>query len=253
MKIMSTHIVALGAVLAGVIGLTSCLNSAIKISNPEHNVRKNLKCTSVFSGVRNNGYVDVIYKIGPTSVSLDAPSELLDHIHISVADSCLVIDADTKGITIMGNYKATITVSSPSVSNINIFGSGDFELASPISSNSPLKIESQGSGDVKIGNASISSLQLNLLGSGDFEASCLNVRTESQLVTKGSGDINIESIKGSTIKAITEGSGNITFNTITSPEICLISYGSGDISLPSSAGVVNSQCMGSGIITYTKQ
>ena len=102
----------------------------------------------------------------------------------------------------------------------NLKGSGDFTGGD----SGEVLIESRGSADVEIGH--IASLELSIFGSGDVEAK--DIEGSADLSSRGSGDIDLGAIDG-LLTYSGFGSGDLEVGSVQGETAYLLSKGSGDI------------------------
>ena len=166
---------------------------------------------------------------------------LVPHIATSVKGGTLTIRHDPRSLTVRHSM-ATIKISMPDVSEINLSGSGIISLNSEFRDLNSINIS--GSGEVKAlegfetssitvrisgsGNAILSGtagqLNTNISGSGNINAYDLESQN-ANCVISGSGNSFVNVIRN--LKATISGSGNITY--MGSPKISVNVSGSGKI------------------------
>ena len=131
-----------------------------------------------FTGVNLAGSPDVIYtqKAGKPQVEIYTSDNIVDLLDINVANNTLNIKFK-KGVSVSYN-KLEIRVSSETLNNISVAGSGNVELANGLKTDN-LKVSVAGSGDIDADNITCTgNLNVSVAGSGDIEGSnitCANL------------------------------------------------------------------------------
>lgn len=149
-------------------------------------VTKNIKVDN-FTGLNLAGSPNVTYtqKAGKPEVEVYTSDNIVDLLDINVVNNTLNIKFK-KGVNVSYN-KLEIRVSSETLNNISVAGSGNVELANGLKTDN---------------------LKVSVAGSGDLFASGLQAKRVSASVS-GSGDIKCHATDF--LKARTSGSGNIGY------------------------------------------
>lgn len=149
-------------------------------------VTKNIKVDN-FTGLNLAGSPNVTYtqKAGKPEVEVYTSDNIVDLLDINVVNNTLNIKFK-KGVSVSYN-KLEIRVSSETLNNISVAGSGNVKLANGLKTDN---------------------LKVSVAGSGDLFASDLQAKRVSASVS-GSGDIKCHATDF--LKARTSGSGNIGY------------------------------------------
>ena len=187
-----------------------------------------------FTGVNLAGSPDVIYtqKAGKPQVEIYTSDNIVDLLDINVANNTLNIKFK-KGVSVSYN-KLEIRVSSETLNNISVAGSGNVELANGLKTDN-LKVSVAGSGDIDADNITCTgNLNVSVAGSGDIEGSnitCANLTAsiagteasvsgsgtailtgtsqEADYRVAGSGDLFASGLQAKRVSASVSGSGDI--------------------------------------------
>lgn len=179
-----------------------------------------------FTGVNLAGSPDVIYtqKAGKPQVEIYTSDNIVDLLDINVANNTLNIKFK-KGVSVSYN-KLEIRVSSETLNNISVAGSGNVELANGLKTDH-LKVSVAGSGDIEGSNITCANLTASIAGSGDLkldnvsaagtEASVSGSGTailtgtsqEADYRVAGSGDLFASGLQAKRVSASVSGSGDI--------------------------------------------
>lgn len=176
-----------------------------------------------FDRIELSAPFDVVWKAGAPAIKADGDADLLARLSFESRDGVLRISA-TNGTSAWGfNKKLNIIVSSASLSEAKLQGSGDLEvraLAAP-------------------------AFSMALSGSGDLRANALKVQ-RLQVKLAGSGDVLVSG-EAQTVAASLAGSGDLVLKDLAAREATLALAGSGDLVARASQRVKVS-CSGSGDI-----
>ena len=187
-------------------------------------VTKNIKVDN-FTGLNLAGSPDVTYtqKAGKPTVEVYTSDNIVDLLDINVVNNTLNIKFK-KGVNVSYN-KLEIRISSETLNNISVAGSGNVTLANGLKTNQ-LKMSVAGSGDINANNiACTNELSISIAGSGDIQGSnitCTNLKTS----VAGSGDLKLNNV--SATEASVAGSGTAIL-TGTTQEASYRVAGSGDL------------------------
>jgi hypothetical protein len=214
-------------ILSGVLllAMTSCLKDFLYIKG-NGNIESELRRTGMFDQIENSTPCDIVYKKADTAaILLSADQNILDHIDTEVCNHKLEIRIRPLGIILDYSKRPVITVTSPSLNEISLSGSGS--LSADEMSGATVSVKLSGSGDITVNRINCTELSAMVSGSGDI-ALKLAECTNSDISTSGSGTI---SVTGQCDKehARISGSGKIDGrNFITNSATVAIS-GSGDV------------------------
>lgn len=189
-------------------------------------VTKNIKVDN-FTGLNLAGSPDVTYtqKAGKPTVEVYTSDNIVDLLDINVVNNTLNIKFK-KGVNVSYN-KLEIRISSETLNNISVAGSGNVTLANGLKTNQ-LKMSVAGSGDINANNiACANELSISIAGSGDIQGSnitCTNLKTS----VAGSGDLKLNNVSATDTEASVAGSGTAIL-TGTTQEANYRVAGSGDL------------------------
>ena len=189
-------------------------------------VTKNIKVDN-FTGLNLAGSPNVTYtqKAGKPEVEVYTSDNIVDLLDINVVNNTLNIKFK-KGVNVSYN-KLEIRISSETLNNISVAGSGNVTLANGLKTNQ-LKMSVAGSGDINANNiACTNELSISIAGSGDIQGSniiCTNLKTS----VAGSGDLKLNNVSATDTEASVAGSGTAIL-TGTTQEASYRVAGSGDL------------------------
>lgn len=189
-------------------------------------VTKSIKVDN-FTGLNLAGSPDVTYtqKAGKPTVEVYTSDNIVDLLDINVNNKTLNIKFK-KGVNVSFN-KLEIRISSETLNNISVAGSGDVELANGLKTDY-LKISVAGSGNIKADNITCANdVSVSIAGSGDIQGSnitCANLKTS----VAGSGDLKLNNVSATNTEASVAGSGTAIL-TGTTQEASYRVAGSGDL------------------------
>ena len=181
-----------------------------------------------FSAVCTNTAIDIIYTVGPRSIEIYAPDNLINYIKVSQSGSEIRVNY-SENMTINGNHKSYVKISAPAVSRFTTGSAGKITIDSPLT----LK-----------GNT----VELNVNSAGNIKAKTIDAQTVS-LKTNSAGNIETGSLKADEIRLINNSVGNITTgNIIAEQSAKVIANSAGNITLPEivagNQGSVNANSVG---------
>jgi hypothetical protein len=217
-----------------------------------------------FKGINLMGSGDVFVKQGTAyKVVVEGQKNILDILETVVKNGILEIKFK-KGSWNINYDKLNIFIETPSVSSIELSGSGNMTIESALNTNDltikvsgagdikaadgvttkKLNVEIGGSGNIMIGTTSATELSADILGSGNF--SIKGTGEKAELTVTGSGNIEANEFVTKSIEAQTTGSGDINCHATESIDASVT--GSGNISYAGNAPSVKSKVTGSGEI-----
>lgn len=162
-----------------------------------------------FKTISIAGGVDVVYIQGTRNfVKFEGPESSLKHYGFEVEGERLhVAPRDNFFKTFMGAEDVKIIVSSTDLVEVNIAGSGEFRMDTPLDTDN-LRLKVAGSGDIDLSDVVRDNLACDIAGSGDIKVR--NVTTGSALLSiAGSGDMDVNFKKCGSVKTKIAGSGDI--------------------------------------------
>lgn len=189
-------------------------------------VTKNIKVDN-FTGLNLAGSPNVTYtqKAGKPKVEVYTSDNIVDLLDINVVNNTLNIKFK-KGVNVSYN-KLEIRVSSETLNNISVAGSGNVELANGLKTDH-LKVSVAGSGDIDADNITCTgNLNVSVAGSGDIEGSNITCANLTASIA-GSGDLKLDNVSAAGTEASVSGSGTAIL-TGTSQEADYRVAGSGDL------------------------
>lgn len=183
-----------------------------------------------------------------TSLSLRAPSNLIDYITVKVEDGVLRVDAKKGKRFHNPGDKFNMTVTVPTLNAITTTGTGDIKFSGKFKTGD-FKATSSGTGDIDMPDFLASDLYITSTGTGDVD---FNGSVNSASITSsGTGDVEFTSSKCERLTGTTSGTGDIELKGSASYAE-LYSYGTGDIKARRfSAAEVNATTSGTGDIDCT--
>lgn len=208
---------------------------------------------NAFTRLEINSPVDIKFVQGDnTSMRIVGSKSLADDIVVEQDSSTLTISSKDHGIHVFNvngydNRNITIYLSTPTITDVTVAGSGGFYADGNISG-SKLNFSLNGSGDVRLHKVTCDRLNLTLRGSGDMvadEAVC----SDAALLLLGSGDLKARNLKAHNADMQMKGSGDLNAMLSGTANTSLALLGSGDIDVEF-AGCGSADCMlrGSGDI-----
>ena len=203
-----------------------CLFGGKTIKASKNYVTKNIKVDN-FTGLNLAGSPNVTYtqKAGKPEVEVYTSDNIVDLLDINVVNNTLNIKFK-KGVSVSYN-KLEIRVSSETLNNISVAGSGNVELANGLKTDH-LKVSVAGSGDIDADNITCTgNLNVSVAGSGDIEGSNITCANLTASIA-GSGDLKLDNVSAAGTEASVSGSGTAIL-TGTSQEadyrVCIRSAG----------------------------
>jgi hypothetical protein len=189
--------------------IASSLSSCIEVNHCiEGNgvLKTEIRRTGDFTSIENSTSIDVVFQKGEkTSVTIDAEENLIDYIVTETDNNTLVIHTREGYSCLNFNVKPVITVTSPGLAKVYLYGSGNFMADEMAGENAFIKVT--GSGSVSISKMVCTKLTMNITGSGNIKINnCQNESSEISIT--GSGDIDLAGQGNSSNISIT-GSGEI--------------------------------------------
>lgn len=214
---MKKSMMMIAAILALVFSTSSCFVELGQHSDshPTQVTQSGKKVVlAAFDEIEMSCPFDVNYEMGGSpSVVLEAPDDVLQYITIYVKENTLHIA--TNNTIINGGIdldfsKVKLIVTSPTLKDIELAGSGNFNVNKPIDVNDDFDIEVAGSGKVDLGTLTCHDLDIQLAGSGNVNikfANCNELETE----VAGSGKVVCMNVKANNVETTVAGSGNVRF------------------------------------------
>lgn len=212
-------------------------------------ITKEVKNVSEFNSIKVVGSPQVEYwqsKDSKTAVSIYCSENVVDLVEVSTVEGVLQVNIK-QGVNIRGgNYRLTVTASSPSLKQVDVKGSSDVLLKGSVKGES-LQLNVAGSGDIDADDLHFTHLVGTVKGSGDIDLKKVKA-TNVNMQVNGSGDIKVE---GSALQATltVRGSGDIVADELLATHTIATVVGSGDIECYASQQL-DAEVRGSGDIEY---
>lgn len=162
-----------------------------------------------FKSISAAGGVDIVYVQGTRNfIKFEGPESSLKHYGFDVEGEKLhIAPRDNVFKTFMGAEDVKIIVSSTDLVEVNIAGSGEFLMETPLDTDN-LRVKVAGSGDVDLSDVICNNISCDIAGSGDIKVR--SVTTGNALLSiAGSGDIEMNFKKCGFVKTKIAGSGDI--------------------------------------------
>jgi Putative auto-transporter adhesin, head GIN domain len=140
-----------------------------------------------------------------------------------VQSGTLIVEERKSDATLhLGDDGPTVTVSTPSLVNADLDGSGDLFVAGL--AGGPLQIRVDGSGDVEA-HGHLDALDAAVDGSGDLDLTDVVAQT-AKVNLSGSGDADVHAVRS--LVVVVSGSGDVSYSG--NPQVSRDMSGSGDVS-----------------------
>ena len=204
-----------------------------------------------FDVVNVVGPFNVIYQQGNSNtVRVEGTTEQLGKITIYVEDGELTIDQrrNESGDVFNGMQ---IFVTSPSIQNIDIAGSGTVTAPQTLNADD-LKLEIAGSGGITLAQLTCKNLDNDIAGSGSVTLGMVQADEVSNDIA-GSGDIDIAALTCKKVKNDIAGSGDIILSNLNVDHIDSDIAGSGDVTLRGNVGSHSEDIAGSGKVKLNEE
>ncbi len=209
------------------------------------------KVTSgAFTALRTNSSVDITYTVGPRSIEVYAPDNLINYIKVTLKGGELIVGY-TENMNIKGKHKSCVRVSAPDVKDFTVASSGDITIKSPIkqpgatiklTSQSAGDIESLGiearkvcltansAGDIDTKNIKAESVDISANSAGDIETGNVDVTNDATIHANSAGDIDIpQLVAGVEIKVSANSAGDIEINAVNTERASFVANSAGGI------------------------
>jgi hypothetical protein len=175
--------------------------------------------------IKVSGALDVFVNAGAPSVRIEADENIIQYVETITNDNWLEIKT-RDNINIHTSNTIKVYVTTPSITDINVNGSGNIVCNGKFSGNEDMKFNVTGSGDIRIdvnapkveaditgsGNLHVSgetrNLDVDVTGSGNYDGPGLKAENAVAKIS-GSGDISL--FADNNLKAHINGSGNVKY------------------------------------------
>ena len=200
-----------------------------------------------FTRIEANGGFDVYYTQGDTlSIRLEGDTASTRHTIVTGNGKTLPISAANDGdLTTKLKYQMKVYVTSPTLAEVAIKGSGNFIAERGISADK-LSMHIAGSGDIKVKGVKADDFSIDIAGSGDAYASGINAK---KAYTSG---ITMDGIKADNFTGSIAGSGDIKATRADIGKASCSIAGSGDIAIKGIVKECEKSVAGSGSVKVTK-
>ncbi|MDN3548201.1 head GIN domain-containing protein [Mucilaginibacter aquaedulcis] len=141
------------------------------------------------------------------SIVVSAQQFILDILNVQVTNSQLIISYVSQAPP---HLPVSITISSPELSGISLFGSGNFNSAQAIQAND-LNLQQSGSGNISLASFTGQSLEAQTSGSGNLSINAGSVSSQD-LNISGLGKMLLPAVTSEQATAKISGTGTIKIN-----------------------------------------
>lgn len=232
------------------------------------------KVTSgAFDALRTNTSVDIEYTVGPRSIEVYAPDNLIDYIKVSLNGSELVVSYK-ENMNINGNHKSCVRVSAPDVKSFTAASAGDITIQSPINlanatvtmtclsagdidalgiTAKKVTLVTNSAGDIGTKNIKAGSVSITSNSAGDIETGAVTVTGSATIRATSAGDIEIKQLLAGTEVSVTASSaGDIEIDAINTEKADFESNSAGDIEVKDiKANIVSGKAYSAGSVTLS--
>ncbi|WP_305483238.1 GIN domain-containing protein [Paramuribaculum intestinale] len=223
----------LAAAFLAVIIATLPAAAVIKVTPSDKYVTRVVTCPD-FNKLVTNTSIDIEYTVGPKSVKLYAPDNLIDYMQVTSTRKTLSVAWKNNGdLLISGRWTAKMIVSAPagSVNEFITNSSGDVVIKSNLTGAVNYSFITNSSGDIKLGAVDASKADVKLItnSSGDVSATSVTGGNVT-LGSNSSGDVSVISVKASqSASMLANSSGDVKAGKVLSASISVVSTSSGDV------------------------
>ena len=193
----------------------------------------------------------VIYEQGTEhSVRIEASEQAFKEMTVYVKDGELRIRKAVKKTSPMVSFSdVKVYVTSATIKDIDLAGSGLFVASNKIDVNNDLDIEIAGSGRVLLTDVKCKDVNLDIAGSGDIEIGNI-VAKDADADIAGSGDINLALMSCNKFDIEIAGSGNVNCGNIVADDVHTEIAGSGNVTLKGKVKNRTQDIAGSGKVNF---
>ncbi len=206
-----THLMC-AAIMAMAIGTVSC-DAQTQTVTPSNNIINRTVKTGDISGIVMTCKGKVVYSQGAaSSIRMNGADNVLDVVELKNNGGRLVIKfRDNVRVKSLDDDDLVFYITSPSVSNLSVTGSGNIEVNSALNVSS-LDLLVSGSGDVETkGIKASGDINVSVSGSGAVEMDIDNRANAINVSLSGSGDVECENMTARSISCGVSGSGDVEF------------------------------------------
>lgn len=180
-----------------------------------------------FAALSTTGGLDVTYTQceGRPTVVLSGSDNLVALVDAQVKAGTLHLSYKNSDHNIIVDNDLQIHVYSPTLTRIDVKGSGDISLDAELTTDA---------------------LALNVTGSGSIVGDSIRCKDKLEVEIVGSGDVELRGIEATRTKLELRGSGGISLTALASNEVDVALTGSGDVTLKGTAETAGLSVAGSG-------
>lgn len=176
-----------------------------------------------FNSLIVDGAYEIKYTPGPSSIVVNAPAKVMEHLAVTQTGSLVHIYTDGKR---MRWKNVEVLVSSPSLEALTVNGAVDFEADRGLSG-ADFTMEVNGAGDIELNGLMAERVTITMNGAGDIEVERLQCEHLS-LNVNGAGDVEIEG-RSTTADVSVSGAGDINLYRLDCPGVVTRTRGLGSI------------------------
>lgn len=244
---------SIAAVLAIILAaMPAAAATRINVTPSKNYVSRVVSCPD-FTKLVTNTTIDIEYSVGPKSVKLYAPDNLIDYIQVTSSGNTLAVNWKSGvNLSINGSYTAKMIVSAPSVTDFLINSTGDITIKSPLQGGSAdysfitnstgdiaiqsvktsgieIKLVSNSTGDITAGRLQAGNVHLTANSTGDVRASSVNGRQYAVLHTNSTGDVIVGNVMTENAMIASSSTGDVKIENLSADEAKIQSRSTGDV------------------------
>lgn len=204
------------------------------------------KLPSGIEAVKVDASIDVHYTQGKPSIKVTAPASLMSHVTTTTSGSTLTVGCKSDGWKGIDTRDIDVFVSTPSLREVTVNGSGDFEADDKVKAEA-ITLTVKGSGDAEFKHLTCDELTASVHGSGDIDVDKLKARSAAWAVN-GSGDIEatMDGVQSFSVHINGSGDTKLHCNDCGNGQVSI--NGSGDVMLSGQVRSLSQSVNGSGDI-----
>jgi hypothetical protein len=196
-----------------------------------------------FTGVTSSIAADIELRQSATfKVTIEGQKNILDLLETEVKDGKLKISFK-KGYSIRYKKQMKVSIEAPNFAYLGMGGSGNVTANGGLSGDK-LNLNISGSGDFDLGQLKYNDVKVGISGSGNVNVGGSTEKAE--LTISGSGDLKATNLKAQSVNCRVSGSGNVS--CFATQELEALVSGSGDIRYSGSPASVKKRVSGSGSV-----
>lgn len=163
-----------------------------------------------FTAVCTNTAIDIIYTVGPRSIEIYAPDNLINYIKVSLSDSEIRVNY-SENMTINGSHKSYVKISAPAVSRFTTNSAGKITIDSPLTlKGDPVELKVNSAGDITAKSVEAQSVTLQGNSAGKIVTGKIKTN-EIKVIANSAGNITTgDIVAAQSAKAVANSAGNIT-------------------------------------------